>query len=49
MNECTNTNSVEITVVKNSVDVCVFSVTSSYYLMTQFQPYRHDAKVGADE
>lgn len=43
------TNKAAVIDVKNTVEASVFSVTSAYYLLTQFQPYRHDTKVGADE
>lgn len=39
-------NSALVAQVKNSVKASVFSVTSSYYMLTQFQPYRYDSKVG---
>lgn len=39
-------NSISINALKNSVDVSLFSVTSEYFLLTQFQSYRHDKKVG---
>lgn len=56
MNEGTNSvnvaltaNSVSVEEPSNSVDASWFSVSSAYYLLTQFQPYRHDTKVGAEE
>ena len=46
MSNCTEVNSVELSPVGNSVDICLFSVTSEYYLLTQFQSYKHDMRVG---
>ena len=32
----------------NQVDVNLFAVTSTYFLLTQFLPYRHDSKVSVE-
>lgn len=45
MGKCKGINSVEVTEIRNSVDICLFPVTSEYFMMTQFQSYRHDTKV----